>query len=290
MKISVITASYNYAQYIEEAIKSVINQTYSDWELIIVDDGSSDNSVEIIKSYCKKDSRIKFFSHENNQNKGLKETLLLGISHATGEWIAFLESDDYFATDNLEKKVEVINKNPEAKLVFNKVNFITEEGVTKRRLKDLSLPQEKLSKLIFPRNMFYDFYINNMILTFSCVMVEVKTLKNANFNTPSEALLDWWLWIHLAYKTKFYYIDEKLTNWRLHSDSFVLTGKKPTLYLVQVQAYKDIYEKTGGNVNFLLFIIISNIKLFFIRSYRFIFRFPGKVFKIIKKFVDKRSQ
>jgi len=109
MKISIITANYNYAQYIEEAINSVINQSYGDWELIIVDDGSSDNSVEIIKSYCEKDSRIRLFQHANGENKGLKETLLLGISHASGDWIAFLESDDSFTLDNLQQEERALS-------------------------------------------------------------------------------------------------------------------------------------------------------------------------------------
>lgn len=94
--ISIITASYNYENYIKETIESVLNQTYTNWELIIVDDGSKDNSVEVIKSYCEKDSRIKLFQHEGGVNKGLAETIKLGISKAQGEWIAFLESDDKF--------------------------------------------------------------------------------------------------------------------------------------------------------------------------------------------------
>ena len=90
MKISVVTASYNYQDYIKEAVQSVLDQTYKDWELIIVDDCSTDNSVEVIKSF--KDERIKLFINE--KNLGLKETVKRGIENATGEWVVFLESDD----------------------------------------------------------------------------------------------------------------------------------------------------------------------------------------------------
>ncbi len=268
MKISIITASYNYAQFIEEAINSVISQSYQNWELIIVDDGSCDNSLDIIKSYCKKDSRIKLFQHKSGQNKGLKQTLLLGIKHAKGEWIAFLESDDYFEPDNLLKKIEVINKYPEVKLIFNKVKFISEKKC--RQQKRYESIQKKLSTMNFPRNMFYDFYINNMILTFSCVMVKTDTIKNENFDTPTDSMLDWWLWIHLAFKNNFYYIDEELTFWRLHDTSYIKTGKKPIFYPTQVQAYKNIYKTNGKSLNLLLFMIVSNIKLFFVRGYRFL--------------------
>lgn len=279
MKISIITASYNYAQYIEETINSVINQSYSDWELIVVDDGSSDNSVEIIKSYCEKDSRIKLLQHEKAQNKGLKDSLLLGIENATGAWVAFLESDDFFAPDNLSKKAEIIKQNPSVKLVFNKVEFLCEEGVTKKRVEDLENIQNSLSKIKFPRNMFYDFYINNRILTFSCVMVEAKTLKTTNFKTPTDAILDWWLWIHMAYKNDFYCIDEKLTHWRLHADSYILNSKKPMLYFVQVQAYNDIYKNNPREIGLLFFILYSAVILFFFRFFRFI----AKVFRRLKR-------
>lgn len=265
MKISIITASYNYAQYIEEAINSVINQTYSDWELIIVDDGSSDNSAEIIKSYCDKDERIKFFQHENGQNKGLKETLLLGMSHAQGDWIAFLESDDVFESTNLEKKVEIIQdakkqRGKEAKLIFNKVKFLTEEK--RKQQKIYEKIQEKLSKMKFPKNMFYDFSVDNMILTFSCVMVESEAFKSTDFSTPVDSSLDRWLWIHLAYKNDFYYLDEELTTWRLHAESYIKRDKKTKLYFPQIQAYSDVYKK-NKSLKLLFFIVFSFVKIFF---------------------------
>lgn len=270
MKISIIIASYNYAQYIEEAIDSVINQSYQDWEMIIVDDGSSDNSVEIIKTYCEKDNRIKFLQHEDGQNKGLKETILLALKHSSGEWIAFLESDDYFLPDYLVKKAEIVEKYSDVKLIFNKVKFLDENnGQNKKQKRRFEKKQKKLSSINFPRNMFYDFYINNMILTFSCVMVESSTLKAMNFDTPTDFFLDWWLWIHLAYKNDFYYIDEELTSWRLHDFSYIKIEQKPIFQPLQVRAYKDVYNKNDKSLKLLCFILFSNIKLFFIKSLRF---------------------
>ena len=93
--VSIIIASYNYENYIKETIQSVLNQTFEDWEMIIVDDGSKDNSIEVIKEYCSQDNRIKFFQHENGENKGLIETLKLGIEKASSNWLVFVESDDF---------------------------------------------------------------------------------------------------------------------------------------------------------------------------------------------------
>lgn len=272
MRVSIITASYNYAQYIEVAIDSVINQSYQDWELIIVDDGSSDNSVEIIKSYCGKDNRIKLFQHEGGVNKGLKETIMLGLKNATGDWVAFLESDDFFMPDNLAKKVDIIEKNPSIKLIFNKVDFLNESDKKHKKQKKFDKTQSYLSKTNFPKNMFKDFYQNNMILTFSAVMVDKNSLLDTDFNTPIDAHLDWWLWIHLAYNNDFCYIDEALTKWRLHENSYIKNRKKQNLTFTPIEAYDDVYKKNGKPLFFLPFLIYSKIKFLLTRGFAYLIK------------------
>ena len=128
-KISVVTASYNYENYIKETIESVLAQTYTDWEMIIVDDGSKDNSVEVIKSYCEKDSRIELYQHENAVNKGLVETVKLGIEKASGEWLVFLESDDTITPDYMEVKLDALSNHPELVFIFNDINMFGDSEV-----------------------------------------------------------------------------------------------------------------------------------------------------------------
>lgn len=278
MKVSIITASYNYAQYIEEAIKSVISQSYQDWELLIVDDGSSDNSVEIIKQYCEKDGRIKLFQHENGQNKGLKETILLGLSHATGDWVAFLESDDVLLADNLQKKVEIIKKYPYVKLIFNKMSYLCETPESKKPKKFHDKHQRRLAKMHFPRNMFYNFYVRNMILSFSCVMVEAKALNAADFDTTNDILLDWWLWISLSQKNDFYYVDEELTAWRLHEKSYISQNDAKKRHLIPRKAYFKIFKKTL-NPKILVNALFSEVLIMFYafcRNVRYRFNFFSK--------------
>ncbi len=222
-KISIITASYNYEKYISETIESVINQTYTNWELIIIDDGSKDNSIEVIKSYCEKDNRIKLYTHENNVNKGLVETLKLGISKATTEWIAFLESDDTFVPNCLEEKVKVIEKHPETALVFSDVNmFGNDELINKNYSRHFERVKKVLDKQQFPtKNLLKYFTEENLIPTFSVVAVKKSELEKCDFNVPySKAILDYYLWIQLADKY-IYYIDKKLSNWRMHDNSYI---------------------------------------------------------------------
>ena len=239
MKISVVTASYNYEDYIKETIQSVLDQTYENWELIIIDDCSSDNSVDVIRAF--KDERIKLFINE--KNLGLKDTVKRGIENATGEWIVFLESDDILAPDNIEKKVEIAKKYSDVNLIFNDCEFFGD----KAKVQDFTIALKKTRSLLrkkhYPKNMFYNFYLSNKIFTFSSVMVRRNDLLNISFNPPMDCLLDWWLWVQLAYTGKFYYIPELLTKWRLHTDSYIYKSKHYCPQQLQMKIYYEIFKK-----------------------------------------------
>lgn len=263
MTISIITASYNYSQYIEETIKSVLAQTYCNWELIIVDDCSSDNSVEVIKQFD--DPRIKLVCHDTN--KGLKEAIKTGLSHSTGEWVAFLESDDIFEPKNLEKKLQIAQDHLNVGLIFNDVELFGDERKIYVVEPVFNETRKVLSKMTFPRNMLKDFGVHNRILTFSTVMVKKELITGANFDTPVDKLLDWWLYIHLAEKADFYYINERLTNWRIHKSSYITSQKKFKPVMVHIEAYCDIY-KNNNNFDLLFFIIKSTVLSIFIRFMR----------------------
>ncbi len=224
-KISILTASYNYENYIKETIESVLAQTYQNWEMVIVDDGSKDNSVEVIKKYCAQDSRIKLYQHENAQNKGLSETIQLGIKKATGDWIAFLESDDTFNHDYLEEKVKIAQKYPNVDFIYNDLNLFGDEHICQSFEKCHIQKQKKiLKKCSNPDSLIKLFKKNsaiNPVPTFSCVMTKPYLLANLNFNSPNKPSLDWFLWLQIAQNTTFYFIDKKLTNWRMHYSSYI---------------------------------------------------------------------
>jgi len=105
--VSVIIPTYNRAHLVGRSIQSVINQTYQDFEIIVVDDGSTDNTEDIIKEFQKKDKRIKHIKH--NKNKGGSAARNTGIRAARGEYIAFLDSDDEWMPTKLEKQTSYFN-------------------------------------------------------------------------------------------------------------------------------------------------------------------------------------
>ncbi|MDD3419266.1 MAG: glycosyltransferase [Candidatus Gastranaerophilales bacterium] len=223
MKITIITASYNYQDFIKEAIESVLRQTYTDWEYIIVDDGSSDNSLEIIESYAAKDNRIKLLTHPEHQNRGLADTLKFGIDASQGEYIAFLESDDIWNEKYLEQKILIASKNPSVGVIFNDVELFGDSEKIKNYDEYFNLFYKKMDKKTFPCNIFKDLLFFNFIPTFSCAMVKADVLKKCTFNISKDfqAWLDWALWLQLGYYNDFYYIPQKLTKWRIHNSSYI---------------------------------------------------------------------
>ena len=105
--VSVIMPSYNTARFIGNSIKSVLNQTYTNWELIIVDDCSTDNTDEVVENF--KDKRIKFFKNKKNYGAAFSRNRALKL--AEGRWIAFLDSDDLWVNTKLEKQISFMKKN-----------------------------------------------------------------------------------------------------------------------------------------------------------------------------------
>ena len=256
IKVSVITTSYNYGEYISQTIESVLAQTFSDWELIIVDDASSDNSVEIIKKYCN-DTRIKLICHD--KNKGLKESIKTALKYAKGEWVTFVESDDSIVPNSLEKRLKT-----KADIVFNSVNLIGDEEWIKEYQKLVNKTETELSKISFPTNIFKNFDIKNPVLTLSSIMIKRKLLTEEIFDTKTDALFDWWLYINLAFKNDFDFISEKLTNWRIHDSSYIKKPKRHKHQLVNIMAYCNVFRQ-NPSLNLFIFIIISTIKMCFVR-------------------------
>ena len=241
--ISIITASYNYENFIKETIESVLNQTYTDWEMIIVDDGSKDNSIKVIQEYVQKDSRIMLYTHENNLNRGLCETIKLGISKAKGDYIVFLESDDYIRKDYLQKKLDFILKNPDVKFVINKVKTIGTKNAIKRIENFMTRVEKYWEQNPVPHKASNELHFWNTVPTFSCVMVKTDLLKECFFDVPKPAWLDWWLWTQISKKTKFYSIPEELTFWRIHDESYICRERNDIEYIRSVYNFwKGLYK------------------------------------------------
>jgi glycosyltransferase involved in cell wall biosynthesis len=239
--ISVIMASYNYAGFIGPAVESVLGQSYSNWELLVVDDGSTDDSVAIIENYICRDKRIRLFFHENRLNRGLPATLQLGLAKAKGEYAAFLESDDLWREACLMERLEAVRVT-RCRAVFNAVELLPMPGAQtdgyysyirrirkehgsassfrppRRRVAEQANPRD--DNLYGSRDLLYAELGENKIPTFSCIMLDIDLLRACDPASPVPRQLDWWLWVQVSHKSHFAYVPQPLTIWRLHPASY----------------------------------------------------------------------
>ena len=217
MLFSVVVTSYNYEQYIRQTLESLVAQTYKDFEVIIVDDGSQDNSVNIIKEFTEKYTNFHLYTHENNQNKGLIESLKLGLSKVSSEYVAFLESDDYWSEDYLQEKFDYINKHPKSVCVINDIQIFGNDTCDEYIKSQVKYYKNHLNN----KNHFEHFYHNNGIATFSEVLIKSDLIKTLDFKAPIPAWIDWWLWRQVAIKYPISFLDKVLTYWNRHDNSYI---------------------------------------------------------------------
>ncbi|MGE5197644.1 MAG: glycosyltransferase family 2 protein [Deltaproteobacteria bacterium] len=232
-KISVILPSYNYAGELPRSIESVLAQTVSDWELIIVDDGSTDGSAEVIRAYVGKyPDKIRFFQHEGGINKGLSTTYRLGISKAEGEYVALLEADDYWRKDSLALRAGILERHPEVSVAYTGVEMFGDDKIIRNTLKDIQswqLPEEEITDR--PYDAFGYLLDENLVLTCSVFMTRKRLLDEVNFISPYDAWFDWWVLAQLSLCGKFYKCPEKATFWQLSSKSYLRQfNKRINLY------------------------------------------------------------
>ena len=219
---SVIVASYNYENLVVEALESLMAQTFRDFEIVIVDDGSTDDSVANIRRFIERngsaDVPIRLVTHPGGANKGLPSTVKLGIDESRGKYVAFCEADDLWSADHLQEVAKVIaDAKNNAVAIVNDVDIF---GDAERVAKFSRGRAYRRKRLKAGTNLFSpaDFRELNYILTFSAACVRRDVLVSCDFHPVGrEVLLDWWIWRQVLYDWPLYYIDRKLTKWRMHA-------------------------------------------------------------------------
>jgi teichuronic acid biosynthesis glycosyltransferase TuaG len=202
--VSIITPSYNSSKFIVECVNSVISQTFQNWEMIIVDDCSNDNSREIISDFSEKDKRIRFIFLE--ENIGAAAARNIAMKKAKGRYIAFLDSDDLWIKDKLERQITFMNDNNIA-FSFTSYQPISEDG------------KKKYSVITAPKKMSYHSYLKNTII--GCLTVIIDKEKTGDFQMPNiNSSHDMALWL-LIMRRGFsaYGLDENLAYYRIVSTS-----------------------------------------------------------------------
>jgi glycosyltransferase involved in cell wall biosynthesis len=207
--ISVVIPTYNRANYLKRCIDSVLNQTFTKFELIIIDDYSTDNTDKIISSY--KDNRIKYL--KNNSNGVVASSRNLGIKESKGNWIAFLDSDDWWDFNKLKYCIEFFNTSDliyhNLNIIFKKKNFLP----TKKNFKIRQLKEPILIDLLNSGN----------IIPNSSVIVRKKLLKQIGLISESKKIVaseDYNTWLKISKITnKFLYLPKSLGYYFVHDQN-----------------------------------------------------------------------
>lgn len=181
--ISIIIPTYNRESYIAESLESLINQSYTDWECIIVDDGSTDDTEVLIKKYTESDRRFSFYKRPSIMLKGANSCRNFGFSKSKGSYIKFLDSDDLLTEDCLEKQSNILNSNPQIKVCFSYGRYFDNDT---KELKEL-----------WSRNKEYDDYLYGHITNNIRWAVSDPLWKKSIFSEPpfKEGLMNSQEWL-----------------------------------------------------------------------------------------------
>ncbi|MCF2627780.1 glycosyltransferase family 2 protein [Fusobacterium mortiferum] len=237
--VSIIMPSYNTANYIGESINSVINQSYKNWELIIVDDCSTDNTDEVIKDFLK-DSRIKYLKNKENSGAAISRNKALRI--ARGEWIAFLDSDDLWMPNKLEKQLNFMKKN-DYSFTFTDYNI---------RLNGKWLPYVYTAPDIITKQKMYNYcYFSTITVMWKREKIGLIQIGNLKKNN------DYAMWLHAIEKSNAYRLPECLSSYIKHDNS-ISSGNK--LKLIK---YHYILFRKGLKKGKILSCIFTIRNLFF---------------------------
>lgn len=239
--LSIIIPSYNHARFLNKRLQSILNQTYTDWELIIIDDYSSDSSLEILSEFAKNNpSKIKYFiSHESNSGSGYF-SWQKGIELAQTKYIWIAETDDYSEPTFLEELIEVLEKNENTSLAFCVSNYVENDIIiydSTRRTKDLNVEENSfkiISSQLFLSKMPLETYITNA----SSVVFKKPTEPISKEIFCNKQSSDLFLWTLLVQNHSVAFLNKKLNYFRRHQDSTTVKMNATSLKNIYVEKVK----------------------------------------------------
>ena len=228
MKISVVIPAYNHENYIAETINSAVSQTYDDFELIIINDGSIDKTEDVALSF--KDSRIKYF-RQNNQ--GAHVAINKGIEMSSGQYVTILNSDDVYLPDRFRRCVEFLDRNGDYSTVITKVSGINGNSlpVSKRDSTRIRAWMDWYEKALtfFESDQFMPgSFSRNILITTSNYFMRKSVLEKIGGFLPLRYAHDWDMLLRLSGETKIHLMDEILLKYRIHDSNTVQEDKSDT--------------------------------------------------------------
>lgn len=230
-KISVIIPAYNSEKTIKETIQSVINQTFADFEIIVINDGSNDSTLEVLSSI--KEPRLKVFSYTNS---GVSESRNRGIAEAKGEYISFIDADDMWTDNKLEEQLKALQSNSGASVAYSWTNFINENGNFLRSGCHINANGDVFLQLLRI----------NFIQSGSNLLIKTEALATVgNFDKSLDGVEDWDMGLRLAESYQFVCVPLPQILYRVSSSSTSISSNVLQMEKVCLQ----VIEKTCHNTS-----------------------------------------
>ena len=227
--ISIIMPTFNHAQYVGRAIESVLEQTIKNWELIIIDNNSTDKTANVLNVY--KDERIKIYQIKNHGSIGKSRNL--GIHNSTGEWIAFLDSDDWWKAEKLESSLQFLK---DYDLIYHPLKVIRND------LDEAKSSSEHVGNRKLTSPILKDLIIKGNPIANSSVLVRKSLLTSVGMVDTSEALnpiCDYHTWLKIAFESdRFFFLNRSLGYYRLHQTNV----SKSKRYVSHLPAFSPFFS------------------------------------------------
>ncbi len=248
MKISVVLTSYNHGAYIGESIKSILNQTYKDYEFIIVDDFSVDSSWETICHYRDANPNIIAIRHDHNWGSGTLEDIV--NNYATGDYIALHHSDDVWAPDKLERQVKAFQEHPECAAIFTNAIAINEKGEEYNEEDGFYFNLFETENRSRHEWLNHFFFKGNCLCHPSILIKKSAYMEDGFFRKGLRQIPDFVKWIQLCKKHEIYVLPQPLVKFRVHLEGKNASGMRADTQVrstvelfLMLQEYASIEDK-----------------------------------------------
>lgn len=207
--VSVVVPCYNHEQYVQNCIESIISQSYQNIELIIIDDGSKDSSIDRIEQLVEKcKERFVRFEFRSRPNKGLSATLNEALEWCEGEYLSCIASDDMMLSEKTSTQVEFLQKNEDITAVFGGVYLVDNHN---NRIKDLKGTSHTYN--------FRDIILHKAVIYAPTQMVRTQLVRDIGGYNPDILIEDWYMWLKLAQLGDLHCLPEYLSLYRYHENN-----------------------------------------------------------------------
>ncbi|EDM42971.1 glycosyl transferase [unidentified eubacterium SCB49] len=231
--VTVIVTTFNRSAYLQECLVSIVNQTYKNIEVFVIDDGSTTEIAKQNKAICDTFVQCTYFFKENT---GQPASRNFGITRANGAFIAFCDDDDYWALDKLEKQVQILENKKEYDVVINSIEYFQEDGTKTGNIK---------THVGYNHGHIFNHLLLKNRLASIVPLLRIEIFKKVGlFNEDFIIGEDWEFWRRVSYYYQFYFIDEVLAFVRLHNSNMSLsrTGVLLERYLLYKKITKSLLD------------------------------------------------